>query len=322
MKDPLRHSLRFQISILDYLQQHGWKAARNHGQEEVSGLCPFHRETQPSFYVNRRKQVFYCHGCQRGGGLRQLQHCFEGHLGVPDSVDSDAAGLLEQTYCFFEQQLPRNPQAVAYLRQRGICDPALIERMRIGYAPGVCLRAQLIELGYSSSAVLRAGLIDAQGRDRFFRCITFPLEESGTLYGRSIDSGFWRHRFLPGSKGGLYGWQQARAFTSLIVVEGLFDVAALWQAGFPQAVAALGSHLNPVQWTQLSGRRGCRVHLCFDADSNGSGQTAAARLSLRLREAGVEALRIRLPQNHDPASWFAAGALPEDFQRFLEQARP
>ena len=319
MKDSLCPSLRSAISILDYLKQHDWKPSRDHGQEEVSGLCPFHRETQPSFYVNRRKQVFYCHGCQRGGGLRQLQHCFEGGS---HSSSFDPAGLLEQTYCFFEQQLPGNPQAVAYLRQRGIYDPALVERMRIGYAPGACLRAQLAGLGYSSSAMLRAGLIDAQGRDRFFRCITFPLEESGTLYGRSIDSGFWRHRFLPGSKGGLYGWQQARASTSLIVVEGLFDVAALWQAGFPQAVAALGSHLNPVQWSQLAGRRGCRVYLCFDTDSNDSGQAAAARLSVRLRETGVEALRISLPRNHDPASWFAAGALPEDFQRCLEQARP
>src|SRR5207253_3020775 len=33
------------------------------------GLCPLHRETHPSFYVNSRKNLFYCHGCGRGGDL-------------------------------------------------------------------------------------------------------------------------------------------------------------------------------------------------------------------------------------------------------------
>jgi DNA primase len=37
----------------------------------------------------------------------------------------------------------------------------------------------------------------------------------------------------------------------VIVVEGLLDVAALWQAGFGSAVALLGALPNPVQVAQL-----------------------------------------------------------------------
>jgi DNA primase len=51
------------ISILEYLQQQGWRSTSSRGRDEVAGLCPLHPETHPSFYVNRRKQVFYCHGC-------------------------------------------------------------------------------------------------------------------------------------------------------------------------------------------------------------------------------------------------------------------
>jgi hypothetical protein len=44
----------------------------------------------------------------------------------------------------------------------------------------------------------------------------FPLE--GNLYGRSLSPSAPPHRFLPGSKGGLYGWEQARQYPEVILV--------------------------------------------------------------------------------------------------------
>jgi DNA primase len=311
-----------QISLFDYLIAHGWKPTRDNGREEVAGLCPLHRETHPSFYVNRRKQVFYCHACGRGGGLAQLRQWLQGSALSRVQARPDPAGLLEAAYTFYQQQLPHSAEALVYLRQRGVDSPAVIESLRIGYAPPACLRAYLWQFGFRSSDLRAAGLLNVRGCDYFFRCLTFPLEEAASLYGRSIDRGPWKHRFLPRPKGGLYGWRQAQAFSSLIVVEGLFDLAALWQAGFPQTVAALGLHCNPLQFAQLSGSASRRVYLCFDADMNGSGQKAARQLSGRLRQAGVEALRVELPIGSDPASLFAAGASAQDFQRYLERAHP
>jgi DNA primase len=311
-----------QISLFDYLIAHGWKPAGDTGREEVAGLCPLHRETHPSFYVNRRKQLFYCHACGRGGGLAQLRWWMESPALSRVQPRQDPAGLMEATYRFYQQQLPLCADALVYLRQRGIDSPAVIQSLRIGYAPPACLRAYLWQYGFCSSDLRAAGILNARGCDYLFRCLTFPLEEAGSLYGRSIDQGPWRHRFLPRPKGGLYGWRQAHEFHSLIVVEGLLDLAALWQAGFPQTLAALGTHLNSVQLTQLSSCSSRRVYLCFDADRNGSGQQAARQLSGQLRQAGVEALRVELPLGTDPAGLFAAGASAQDFQRWLERARP
>ncbi|HTC79525.1 MAG TPA: toprim domain-containing protein, partial [Terriglobales bacterium] len=321
MMSPGRGAVQPQISLLDYLEQHGWKIARDSGREEVAGFCPLHRESRPSFYVNRRKQVFYCHGCGRGGGLGRLIRWLEGAPAPGDRL-AVADRLLEQTYGFYREQLQRNETARAYLAARGIHDSAVIEAMRIGYAPGACLRAHLWRLGYGRQALLETGLIDERGRDAFFRCLTFPLVEAGNLYGRSVGHGLYRHRFLPGSKGGLYGLAQAPAGRRILIVEGLFDLAALWQAGFPEAVAALGSHLNNRQLAELCQRGESVIHICFDADRNGSGQRAARGLSIQLRHAGLEALRIELPEGHDPASFFASGATAYDFQRYLEGARP
>jgi DNA primase len=231
--------------------------------------------------------------------------------------------LLEQTYCFYQRQLMQHDEARDYLARRGIHNTDVVGRMRIGYAPGACLRGFLTRLGYPRQALVKRGLIDDQhGRDCFFRCLTFPLVEAGSLYGRSIDSGICRHRFLPGSKGGLYEWDQPQQGSRIILVEGLLDVAVLWQAGFIEANTALGTHLNNLQLSQLCRSAARLVYICFDADHNGSGQRAARNLSIQLRHAGVEALRVALPEGHDPASFFVTGGTASDFQRCLDRARP
>lgn len=41
-----------------------------------------------------------------------------------------------EAVAFYQQQLPRHPEALRFLERRGVHDPALIEEFRIGYAPG------------------------------------------------------------------------------------------------------------------------------------------------------------------------------------------
>jgi hypothetical protein len=60
----------------------------------------------------------------------------------------------------------------------------------------------------------------------------FPLrhgEHIVNLYDRGIGTAF-AHRFLPGPEGGWYAWEQVRQCSDVILVEGLFDYAVLWQA--------------------------------------------------------------------------------------------
>jgi hypothetical protein len=44
---------------------------RRSGRQFV-GLCPFHKERHPSFFVHPQKKVFYCFGCGAGGDLFAL----------------------------------------------------------------------------------------------------------------------------------------------------------------------------------------------------------------------------------------------------------
>src|SRR5215471_10186445 len=70
----------------------------------------------------------------------------------------------------------------------------------------------------------------------------------------------------PAAKGGLYGWERVNHYSEVILVEGLFDLVVLWQAGFRNATCALGSHLNAHQFRQLGDGVPRTVYLAFDSD--------------------------------------------------------
>ena len=173
-------------------------------------------------------------------------------------------------------------------------------------------------VGLLAPGVASSRLGDNPGHDTYVHRIVFPLE--GNLYGRSLSASAPSHRFLPGLKGGLYSWDQVRRYPEVILVEGLFDYAALWQAGFRNVTCSLGTHLNTCQLRQLcDGSR--TVYLAFDADHNGSGQKAAQSLACRLKEHGINTRTIWLPEGHDPNSYFAQGGDARQFQCLLEAAR-
>jgi DNA primase catalytic core len=321
--------IKERLPLLDYLQQHNWTARPvAHGSEFV-GLCPLHPETRPSFYVNARKNLFYCHGCGQGGDLIRFVQLSR-HLSFRQSLAyleqqnaaADPGDVLEETAAFYQRQWSHYPEALRYLEQRGVHDPALLQELHMGYAPGGSLRRHLTAQGYSLDLLRRTGLVNPQGHDAFYRRVVFPCYQNGrlvNLYGRSIVASAPPHRFLPGSKGGLYAWEQVRQSPEVILVEGLFDYAVLWQAGFHHVTCSLGTHLTSGQFRQLCDRPRT-VYLTFDVDANGSGQQAAQALAHRLRARGISTRRVLLPSGHDPNSFFVQGGDARQFHFLLEAA--
>jgi DNA primase len=314
--------LKRQIPLLEYLQALDWQQTRSIGFGRVLGLCPLHADHKPSFLVDPHKNLFYCYGCRRGGDVIRFAELYH-QVQFPEAVAllrqwRGLPPLLHEAVGFYRMQLHRHADAVTYLYQRGVRSPEVIEHMRIGYAPGGCLRGWLTQMGYPLQILRQAGLVTASGYDTYRHRVVFPLE--GNLYGRSLSAAAPPHRFLPGVKGGLYSWDQARVYPEVILVEGLFDYAALWQAGFYNVTCSMGANLNARQFRQLcDGTR--TVFLAFDADLNGSGQQAAQSLVCRLTEQGVHVRTVALPDGHDPNSFFVQDGDARQFKSLLEAAR-
>jgi DNA primase len=320
--------LKDRIPLLDYLRRHNWMSRPIGAHQEFVGLCPLHPESHPSFYVNAAKNVFYCHGCGRGGDLirfvqfslnlsfREALVYLKQELVLPQPGEDEA---LREAVGFYRQQLGRHPEALDYLHSRGVYDPGLIEHLSIGYAPGGMLYRHMSRLGYPADLLLRIGLIH-QGKDAFYHRIVFPCFDGCrpiNLYGRSI-GGAASHRFLPRPKGGLFAWNTVRNHPDVILVEGLLDLAVLWQAGFINTTCAFGVHLTDPQFAQLSDRLGRTVFIAFDPDP--AGATAARALAQRLQQSALNVRIVDLPHGQDPNRCFVDGASAADFERRLREA--
>src|SRR6202162_5150106 len=177
--------LKQQIPLLDYLQAQDWQPVRPLSGGRWMGLCPLHADHKPSFLVDPGKSLFYCYGCGRGGDVIRFAEIYH-DVKFPQALAllrqwRGLAPLLQEVADFYRMQLHRHNEAVAYLHQRGVRSPELIEHMRIGYAPGGgCLQAWLMDLGDPLSAVRQAGLVTSLGYDAYVHRIVVPLE--GNLY--------------------------------------------------------------------------------------------------------------------------------------------
>lgn len=330
-----------------------------------SGLCPFHTEKSPSFSVSPSKQFYHCFGCGAHGTA--LGFLIE-HLGLPfpqavedlarrvglevpkQAPDVDPVAKKKETDYrarlrdalleaakFYARRLKDSPQAIEYLKRRGLSGE-IAAKYHLGYAPEGWQPLQSVFGDYQSKDLVDAGLvIEGEGGkryDRFRDRIMFPiLSARGEVLGfgaRTLGSDEPKYLNSPEtpvfSKGyELYGVFEARPFIrdakQVWVVEGYMDVVALAQHGLGHAVATLGTATTPQHLQQLL-RLSDHVVFMFDGDA--AGRRAAARALETAMPFASEKNRIDfafLPQEHDPDSFVrehGADALKE----WVAKAKP
>ncbi len=276
----------------------------------------------------------------------------EAGLQVPQASPEDRAAarrradlydVVEAAAVWFEKRLagPEGAAARAYLEGRGL-RAETIAAFRLGYAPDQRgqLRAALNAGGMDNAQLAEAGLIKLGEdpnhipRDYFFNRIIFPITDRRgraiAFGGRALGESRAKYLNSPETplfhKGRvLYNLARARQAAhdtgELIVCEGYMDVIAIGQAGFPAAVAPLGTAITEEQIAELW-RLTDEPVLCLDGDQAGrrAGFRAAER-ALGLLQPGRSLRFAALPTGEDPDS-LVQGQGAAALRAVLSGARP
>ena len=321
------------------------------------GLCPFHSEKSPSFYVYPQNQSFYCFGCGAGGDVITFIRRIENleymeavklladrcGLELPmDSDQSDARSMLKKRVLEINRESARffhsclmseqGRQAYDYLISRGRARKT-IRHFGLGYAPAGWdgLLNHLRAKGFSDNDMLEANVV-TKGKygphDRFSNRVIFPIIDlRGNVVafgGRALDdkgAKYLNSSDTPGFKKSktLFALNFAKSSKrpGLILSEGYMDVIAIHQAGFDNAVATLGTAL-PEEQARLISQYAERVVLAYDSD--GPGQAATKRAMNIFDEVGVKVSVLSMTGAKDPDEFIKKYGT-ERFAMLLDNSR-
>jgi len=296
--------------------------------KNYKGLCPFHDDRNPSFYVNPELGVYHCFGCGASGDVIKFVQEYEkmsfidalkylGDLvGISVKLTGDAQDRFyqvnEEAAKIYHSLLPQSQTALNYLKQRGITEET-IEEFQLGYAPNSDVILSRLGAKFGIDVLLKVGLvIRGQGRmyDRFRNRLMFPIySPAGRVAGfggRILGEGMPKYMNSPESpvyskKNSLYSVFHSRKEIlekkSVILVEGYFDYLSMYQAGFKNVLASLGTSLTEQQ-TRLISRYAQKVYLFYDMDE--AGRKASLRAMGLLIDRNVEIMLCSSSEGKDP----------------------
>ena len=347
------------VDIVEVIDRH--VKLKRAGANHVA-CCPFHSEKTPSFTVSPTKQFYHCFGCGAHGTAVGflMEHSGMGFveavkelaqsvgMKVPEMERSEAAQrraehgvtlyeVLLQAAQHYRGRLKEAPQAIAYLKKRGLSGE-IAKSFGIGYAPDEWQGLAAAFSDYDGKVLAEAGLVKTseEGRryDVFRNRIMFPIVDvRGNIIGfggRVIGDGEPKYLNSPETpvfeKGReLYGLYQARRAIRdagrVLVVEGYMDVVALAQAGVEYAVATLGTATTPLHVQKLL-RQADEIVFSFDGDA--AGRKAAWRAlenSLPQLTDGKQARFLFLPDGEDPDTYVRKHGKAA-FEQLLGRAAP
>ena len=229
-------------------------------------------------------------------------------LDNPVTPDAEDVELLGQVVDYYHERLLKTPQALDYLKSRGLQHDDAIERFRLGYADRT-LGLRLPERNRKEGKAIRErliklGLLRETGHEHFNGSVIVPVfDEHGhvaEIYGRKnrkVSKPSLPHLYLPGPHAGIWN-ADALQEPELILCEAPLDALTLWVNGIRNVTFIYGTEGFPdYLFDALLAHRVKRVRLAYDADA--AGNRAAARDAERLTAHGIETYRVKFPWGMD-----------------------
>jgi DNA primase catalytic core len=330
--------MKAEVSVERLVEASGIKLTKS--GKDLVGRCPFHEDGEPSLIVTPAKNLFHCFGCGEGGGpidwVMKIQGISFRHaveqlradiapsapasapvmqsalrkLPPPVAFDADDQALLQQVIDYYHDTLKRSPEALDYLKARGIAHPEAVERFRLGYAnrtlsyglPGKAWK----EGGKIRGQLAQIGVYRESGHEHFNGSLVIPvMDEAGNvqeIYGRkllnNLRKGTPYHLYLPGPHKGVWNVEALKDSKEIILCESLIDALTFWCAGYRHVTAAYGVEGFTPDHLEAFEKYGTeRVLIAYDRDE--AGDKAAVKLAEKLTGRGIACYRIQFPKGMD-----------------------
>jgi DNA primase len=243
-------------------------------------------------------------------GAAPAKHSTVKKLPMPIAADAEDAKLLVQVIDYYHETLLGSPEALEYLKRRGIGSEEAIQTFKLGFANRT-LGYRLPEKNRAQGAAIRGqlqrlGLLRESGHEHFNGSIVIPvIAPSGEItevYGRKITEGLRpgtpNHLYLPGPHRGVWNESALAEHQEIILCEALIDALTFWCAGFRNVTASYGIEGFTPDHLAAFKRHGTeRVLIAYDRDK--AGERAAEKLAHQLTAAGLDAYRIQFPKGMD-----------------------
>ena len=335
MDERILQEIKERLDIIDFISN--YVELKKVGSY-YRGLCPFHQERNPSFFVSPERQIFKCFGCGAVGDVITFYMKIENltfkeaveklaeKLGIEiQKAEADDVSfheikrLLEINQIavnFFKKNLQESNEVINYLLKRGL-NLETINYFDIGYAKeGNYLRDFLFSLGYSIEEIQKAGLLNEKREDKFKSRIMFPLIDiSGRIVGftgrifpekemapKYLNSPetllFKKSKFIYGL---IYSKDYIVKEKEVILVEGQFDFLLSFQNKLKNCVAISGSSLTKQQ-LQILKKYTNKIVIGFDNDI--AGFKASIRAGLMALEMGFDLYKLIFGKYKDLAEFF------------------
>ena len=328
--------LKTEISLSRLVEASGVELKKQ--GKDLAGRCPFHEDDTASLIVTPAKNLWHCFGCGAGGSVidwtmrkngvsfrHALELLREGAemradapvkqstvrlLDKPVTLDADDHKLLNQVIDYYHRTLKASPEALEYLKKRGLDHPELIDTFKLGYANRT-LGLRLPEKNRKEGAEIRGrleklGLFRESGHEHFSGSLVVPVIDAQgqvqEVYGRKIQhalrAGTPLHLYLPGPHRGVWNAAALKAHKEIILCEALIDAMTFWCAGYRNVTASYGVEGFTDEMLSAFKQHGTkRVLIAYDRDE--AGDRGAEKHAALLMQAGIECWRIQFPKGID-----------------------
>ncbi len=339
--DDVINTLKTEVSLLRLAESQGYQPKKQ--GKDYALRCPFHDgDNEPSLIITPKSNLFHCFGCNAGGSVIDwiiktqgvsFRHAVEllrndhlplvagsdapvkkatiPKLAAPVSENADDQAMLRQVIDYYHHTLKQEPEAHAYLAQRGLDHAELINTFTLGRANrtlGLRLPQKNRTAGKDIREQLqRIGVYRDTGREHFNGSLVIPvMDEHGVInevYGRKVlgaqlRRGTAQHLYLPGPHAGVWNIEALKVSKEIILCEALIDAMTFWVHGFRHVTASYGTsgftddHLAAFKHYGTQ-----RVLIAYDRDK--SGNKAANALAKKLMAEGIDCFRILLLKGMD-----------------------